>query len=242
MSKERTRGVNSLFNKKHQFNKLFIHTWVIISIILMVFGRSLSVYAQDTGLDDLDSQSLESSSRSFTDYLPYLQYNSYQYDGQNNRSMYILLEYGLNEQNIYQVSILFEDGYNETKLYQVKQDGLYEIAHYDNVGQVADLRRGVTTSGQASLVFASDLSKGQSFKSGYNGEYVRTVKAILPVWVKGKLKFEDVVAIEESGYENGQSVWYYYAPYFGLICQEVRDSQGQIISALHLDRIYNTTE
>lgn len=242
-SRGRTHKMPSLFKQKQEhFNWLFIHTVMIWSIILFVLGQSIPVQAQDTGIDNLNAQSVESISRSFTDYIPYLQYNSYQYDGQNEHSTYVLLEYGLDDQSVFQVSILSDNGENSTKLYQVKSDGLYEVAHYDNLSQVSDLREGQSYNQNGSLVLSSNLSKGQSFRSGYNGEFERRIQAILPVWIKGKLKFEDVVVIEERGYENGQTIWYYYAPYFGLICKEVRDNQGQTVSAVHLDRIYNTTE
>lgn len=232
--------------------KLNKHQWARKSLVLflaclMILGPKIKAQDSEEGLSfiqKIEEISLDRANRAFTEYLPYVQYNNYQYTGLNldYASMYSLLEYSPNEQGIFQVAMLY-DNQTITSIYQQRVDGLFELARFVDYPQITDLRSDQAVSdGQESRILGSDLSKGASFQSGYNNEYTRTIRAILPSWTKENLHFNDVLVIQETGYSDGQSKWYYFAPNFGIICIEVRDGNDQIVAESRLDRVFNNTD
>lgn len=220
---------------------------VVVSLLAIGISRVQAEevdYEESEFIQYLDHHSLATTNRSFLEYVPYVQYNNYQYSGYESdfTAMYSLLEYSPNEAGIFQVAMLF-DGQTLTTIFQIRNEGLYELANFSDYGEVRDLRAEPAVSdAQESLLLPSTLSKGQTYTSGYNNEYVRTIQAILPHWERDDLQFSDVLVIQETGYPGGASWWYYFAPTYGIICSEFRDAEGELISEERLNKVFNNTD
>lgn len=228
----------------HFFIKNIFKRVLFASIIGGVFSVTLTgpIAAQEHGHDpQLNQTSLLAISGTFSDYIPYSQFNNYQYTGfgNNYESQYTILEYTPDENGLFQVAILMNDQ-AMAYVYQQRSNGLYELGHVENYGEVQDLRySNLVNSGQESLILSSNMTVGYQYYSGYHNEYLRTVKTILPTYEKNGVIYQEVVAIEETGYADGSATWYYLAPKYGIICIERVDSQGNSIAETSLYEVYN---
>lgn len=227
------------FFKKNIFKRMLFAS--VIGVMLPTFLAG-PISAQGNGHDpQLNQTSLPAISGTFSDYIPYAQFNNYQYAGFGNNfeSQYTILEYTPDENGLFQVVILINDQAIAC-VYQQRSNGLYELGRVDNYGEVQDLRYSdLVKSGQESLILSSNMTVGYQYYSGYHNEYLRTVKSILPTYEKNGVVYQEVVAIEETGYADGSATWYYLAPKYGIICIERVDSQGNPIAETSLYEVYN---
>lgn len=189
-------------------------------------------------------KTLQVISGTFSDYIPYVQFNNYQYSnfipGENAR--YTILEYQPDNQGIYQV-VMFNGSDTVAYVYQKRSDGLYELAYFENYYEVEDKRHYQEVyDGRESLILSSNLSLGYQFKSGYDGELTRVIEAILPHYQgnDGTI-YEEVIVLKETGFSDGSTCYYYLAPYYGIICIEKMDVNQQLVSESHLLAVYNSS-
>lgn len=220
-----------------------------VCVILMggLFLGSLvsPVSAQSSNYNDefnrMNEASLTTISGTFSDYIPYSQFNNYQYlgFGTNFENQYTILEYTPDENGRFQIVILI-NGQAIACVYQQRNNGLFELARFENYGEVEDLRYAdAVQNGKESLILSSNLTVGYQYYSGFNNEYIRTIKGILPTYEKNGAVYQEVVAIQETGYGDGSSTWYYLAPKYGIICIERVDSAGNRIAETSLHEVYN---
>lgn len=221
---------------------------IVIPLItlLALMTTNTSIYAQEGNKQSNFNQnqsvpSLVNISGTFSSYIPYVQFNNYEYRGYGLvfDNQFTLLEFQPDAQGLYQI-VAYINGEAVAFVYQLRNDGLYELARFDGYGDVVDLRNNeAVNDGSESLILSSDLSLGQQFSSGYHNEYTRTIRAILPTFHKNGNVYQEVVAIEETGYADGSAVWYYLAPTYGIICIEKVDANGNQIGESALVTVYN---
>ncbi|MFK8242288.1 MULTISPECIES: hypothetical protein [unclassified Facklamia] len=210
---------------------------LLVAMLLCVFSNlSMTVSAQEEVSDG------GTISGTFSDYIPYKKFNNYQYIGFGTgfENQYTILEYSPDQNGVFQI-VMLVNGVAKAYVYQQRSNGLYELACVDSYGDVEDLRYSTQVAGNGeSLILPNNLSIGYQYYSGYNNEYVRTIRDILPTYEKNNKSYQEVVMIEETGYADGSHMNYYLAPTYGIICIERVDADGNLVAESSLSEVYNT--
>ncbi|MBF6978594.1 hypothetical protein [Tuanshanicoccus lijuaniae] len=221
-----------MFNLSNQKGKI---VYLLVAILVLFSSITVTISAQETPTE------VSTISGTFSDYIPYRQFNNYQYIGFGTgfENQYTILEYSPDQNGVFQI-VMLVNGVAKAYVYQQRSTGLYELACIDSYGDVEDLRYSeqVANSGE-SLILSSNLSVGHQYASGYHNEYIRTIRSILPTYEKNNRTYQEVVMIEESGYADGSRTNYYLAPRYGIICIERVDANGTVIAETSLSEVYN---
>lgn len=198
-----------------------------------------SINSETSQTEEITNQEASTSSPTasinldFRRYMPFAKFVNYQYQGDGSvfEVQDIIMEYMPDNQGIFQITA-FTGETATAYVYQIRQNGLYELACFENYNVVEDLRYSPeATDGAESLILPSNLSVGSSYQSGYNNENKRTVSDIFSQFSFGGYTFENVIKVIElqsSGQYN-----YYFAPDYGLILVErVTNNNAQQIIQL----------
>ena len=166
----------------------------------------------------------------YLSYIPYITFVNYQYQGDGSifNLQDIIMEYTPDNDGIFQIAAFY--GNNATAyVYQMSENGLYELAKFDDYNMVEDLRyTEVAKDASKSLVFPKNVKVGEKFQSGYANEIQREVVDLLPTYTLGGMTFNQVLVIREDNSSTGESLIYYYAPDYGLILIERETAEGQV--------------
>lgn len=241
--------ISMLINLKDKINGYYPAILGLFLFLGLIVNLSAPVVsAQKVGflavVRSSEQESLNTISGTFSDYIPYIQFNNYLYEGNglNFHNQYTILEYSPDENGIFQIVMLIDDR-AVACVYQLRNNGLYELARFDNYGVVEDLRyTEAAQDGEESLVFSSNMTLGHQYSSGFQNQYLRTIRAILPSYVAKGYEYREVVVIEETGHEDGSSYMYYVAPKFGIITVDRIDSAGTVYMESELAQVFNTVE
>lgn len=221
---------------------LLVASSILLSATMIETSTLTTAAANEDVTTTVEQMSLVTITGAFSDYIPYSQFNNYQYSGfgMNYDNQYTILEYPPDENGRFQIVFLI-NGQAVACVYQQRSGGLFELARFEDYGEVQDLRYAPETdNGLESLVFSSNLSIGYQYYTGYNQELLRTVRGILPEYEKNGVVYREVIVIEETGTDDGASTWYYLAPKYGIICIEKIDTAGNRIAESSLYEVYNT--
>lgn len=222
-------------------NKI-IYGLITILCLLTIQSHS-SVFATETDHDEnsestsqeiliaTDNFEATDSAILFNDYVPYGQFVSYQYQGDGTffSNQDIIMEYAPDANGIFQVSSI-TDNHASAYIYQIRENGLYELARFEDYYMVEDLRYSQAASdGVDSLILPREMKIGLSYQTGYNQESSRYIAEYIPEYYFGGHTFNGVFRIEEMRMNNGISETYnfYYAPTYGVILMERTDVNGQ---------------
>ena len=219
-------------------------TWAITSCIL-TSARPLTVTAQEMTEEMTDTETMTSMEKStteemettqdmptvttsihFKDYTPYGKFVNYQYQGDGTlfEMQDIIMEYPPDAEGLFQVTS-FAGDQAIAHVYQIAEDGIYELAFFENYNTVEDMRHSEDAGNASkSLIIPKDPKVGMTYKSGFNQEYKRTVVDILGQFNLGGVIFNNVLKIHEEDPINQRSLHYYYAPNYGLILIELNDN------------------
>lgn len=166
----------------------------------------------------------------YLSYIPYITFVNYQYQGDGSifNLQDIIMEYTPDNDGIFQIAAFY--GNNATAyVYQMSENGLYELAKFDDYNMVEDLRyTEVAKDASKSLVFPKNVKVGEKFQSGYANEIQKEVLDLLPTYTLGGMTFNQVLVIREDNSSTGESLIYYYAPDYGLILIERETAEGQV--------------
>lgn len=173
---------------------------------------------------------------SFPVIVPYAQFVEYVYAGDevNFPSCHLIMEFTPDSNGIFQLAAMGNES-TTAYVYQLRQDGLYELAYFEDYTLVEDLRyTDEAMDGQEALVLPSQLAVGQSFQAGPNYADTYTVLDVLTQVNIANQTYYDVVKIKASRSEG--EFYYYFAPNLGLIAVEAVGASGETTTVLHLQR------
>ena len=169
----------------------------------------------------------------FRRYMPFAKFVNYQYQGDGSvfEVQDIIMEYMPDNQGTFQITAFTEDSAT-AYVYQIRDNGLFELACFENYNVVEDLRYSPeATDGAESLILPSNLAVGTSYQSGYNNENKRTVSDLFNQFSFGGYTFENVIKVVEA--QGSGQFNYYFAPDYGLILVErVNNNNAQQIIQL----------
>ena len=237
----------------NKFLNRTIQLFFVVAILMFVSSKAPIVLATDVVDDDTTQEEIDEDltseeeeeldsietaeqapSISFYSYIPYRQFVNYQYQeaAPNYYLRDVIMEYQPDSNGVFQVAFFTPEG-AVCYVFQVTDQGLYELARYDDYNFVEDLRYSEeAVNGNASLILPSDLSVGHTYQSGYHDEKNRTIVSTNMNYVVGGHSFTDVVIVEE--FSDSGHFKYYYAPTYGLIVVEQVDAAGNYETILQL--------
>ena len=178
---------------------------------------------------------------SFESFLPFCQYVEYVYQGdeQEIASYNMILEFAKDQNGLFQ-AVKFVGDKAQALIYQVTDQGLYQLATFDNYLNVEDLRYSDQVDpNRRSLILPRNIQIGVEFKSGYNQEINATIEDIIDEFYLGQVAYQNVVKVREADTSNPNqaSLVKYYAPKAGLIAVQIVDQSGQAVTVLQLNSI-----
>lgn len=215
-------------------------TWALSAYLLTVY-LPVTVSGQDTSQEDESTTQVttesemneetsnqtqtEESSQDMSisvdhkDYTPYGKFVNYQYQGDGSffQVQDIIMEYPPNSDGLFQITS-FAGDQAIAHVYQIGDEGVYELAYFENYTTVEDMRYSPDAlNPKKSLIIPKDPKIGKTYQTGYNQENKRTIVDILEQFELGGITFSNVLKIHEEDSLEQQDYHYYYAPDYGLI-------------------------
>ena len=196
-------------------------------------------HGDESDLSDsvIEETSLAISVIDFWSLLPYGQYIEYVYAGDGNSypSFNVIMEFSPDRDGRFQVSRFIGES-AQAIVYQANEDGLFELARFEDYLTVEDLRYSdPAMDEEKSLILPADLELGAHFQTGYNQESQVKVDSVIDEFYIGDQVYYKVLKLVESLPSEGEEIRY-LAPDAGLIAVQELDPQGNVQTVLQLDR------
>lgn len=155
-------------------------------------------------------------------YAPNVYYQEYIYDGDGMEfaAQDVKLQYAPDENGVYQFSVA-NAGTTIVFVYQVTDAGVIELAYFPETYESVDLRyHEDATDDLTALVLPAELTVGEVFYRGFQGDEGYHVVEILPKFDLLGIRYEEVVVVEPVTQSEDGEQRFYYAPRIGHIMDE----------------------
>ena len=148
------------------------------------------------------------------------------------------MEYSPDANGIFQISVL-EGTSSNCYIYQIRQDGLYELAHFDTYSDVEDKRTtDAAKDDKQALILPADLTVGKVYYTGYDKSVKNTVVANPMTYVINGKRYENTVKVSRE-LPSG-TIYLYYAPKAGLIAVEDQAGNPEFVLTETYGNVANT--
>ena len=199
--------------------------WAMLGLLaLFLLGMGQPVYAKPD----------------WSESAPYIHFVNYHYvgNGVEGGARDVIMEYSPDANGIFQISVL-EGTSSNCYIYQIRQDGLYELAHFDTYSDVEDKRTtDAAKDDKQALILPADLTVGKVYYTGYDKSVKNTVVANPMTYVINGKRYENTVKVSRE-LPNG-TIYLYYAPKAGLIAVEDQAGNPEFVLTETYGNVGNT--